>query len=326
MRRLTIVSIAACGLLAAAGCKSNTAKDAKKEPIVLLEAGAEPREALRYKFDDGAATTSTMELSVSSMASSSSAGAKVARPPGLRVVITSGPAVSQKNGITRLDVRIIKAEAVMPPGVSREVERDLNRSAALLRDVGGWVEVDDRGIVQKVEMNQAAKTPDLPIRMLMTVVNVRTSFARVILPAEPVGIGAQWEAKKDLTLYGFELEQTDRYTLAEKVGDELKLDVDIVQSAPKQTVTFKEEGVEFALQSLSMSAQGQVILNLNALEGSARAQGQSSEVVTVKTVEGTEEIELTSAFQLKMTVNYEPSKKKAAEMEEKATKTGTSQK
>ena len=104
------------------------------------------------------------------------------------------------------------------------------------------------------------------------------------------------------------------------------IQVDIVQAAPKQKVTFKEEGVEFALQSLSMSAQGQVILNLNALEGSARAQGQSSEVVTVKTVENTEKIELTSAFQLKMSVNYEPSKKKAAEMEEEATKAGTSQK
>jgi len=215
---------------------------------------------------------------------------------------------------------------VMPPGVDREVERDLNRSAALLKDVGGWIEVDDRGIVREADFNQAAKDPNVPVRMLATIVNVRTSLARVILPAEPVGLGAEWEAKKELTLYGFEIEQVDRFTLAERVGDEVKIGVEIVQTAPKQTVTFEEEGVEFALDSLTMSAQGDVILNLNALEGSARAQGQSSEALTVKTVEGAEEIEVTSAFQLKMTVSYEASKKKATEVEDTATKVGTGQK
>jgi hypothetical protein len=315
-----------CGLLIVAGCKSSTAKDAKMEPISLLEPGAEPRELLRYKLEGGTMTTSTMELSVSSMASSTSAGAEITRPPGLRVVVTSGPAVELDNGLTRFDIRIVRAEAVMPPGVDRAVERDLNRSAALLKDVGGWIEVDDRGIVREADFNQAAKNPNVPVRMLATIVNVRTSLARVILPAEPVGLGAQWEAKKELTLYGFEIEQVDRFTLAEKVGDEVKISVEIVQTAPKQTVTFEEEGVEFALDSLTMSAQGDVILNLNALEGSARAQGQSSEVLTVKTVEGAEEIEVTSAFQLKMTVNYEASKKKATEVEDTAKKVGTGQK
>jgi hypothetical protein len=315
-----------CGLLIVAGCKSSTAKDAKMEPISLLEAGAEPRELLRYKLEGGTMTTSTMELSISSMASSTSAGAEIARPPGLRVVVTSGPAVELDNGLTRFDIRIVRAEAVMPPGVDREVERDLNRSAALLKDVGGWIEVDDRGIVREADFNQAAKDPNVPVRMLATIVNVRTSLARVILPAEPVGLGAEWEAKKELTLYGFEIEQVDRFTLAERVGDEVKIGVEIVQTAPKQTVTFEEEGVEFALDSLTMSAQGDVILNLNALEGSARAQGQSSEALTVKTVEGAEEIEVTSAFQLKMTVSYEASKKKATEVEDTATKVGTGQK
>lgn len=320
----TVVVI--CGLLAAQGCKSSTAKDAKQEPILLLEPGKEPREALRYKLEDGTMTTSTMELSISSMASSTSAGAQIARPPGLRVVVSSGPAVKLESGDTRFDIRIVRAEAVMPPGVDREVERDLNRSAALLKDVGGWIEVDDRGIVRNADFNQAAKNPNVPVRMLATIVNARTSLARVILPAQPVGIGARWEARKGLTLYGFEIEQVDRYTLSQRVGDEVKLSVEIVQTAPKQVVTFEEEGVEFALDSLTMSAQGEMIVNLNALEGSARARGQSSEVLTVKTVEGTEAIEVTSAFQLKMTVSYEASKKKAADVEEAATKTGTGQK
>ena len=146
-----------------------------------------------------------------------------------------------------------------------------------------------------------------------------------MLPAEPVGIGAQWETNKELKMFGFEMTQIDRYTLTDKIGDEVKLNVDIVQSAPKQTLTFQEEGVEYALESLSMSAQGTLVLNLNAIEGSAKAMGQSTEVMTVKTVEGTEKIEINTAMQFETTVRQEASKKKAQAVEEEAMKGATGQ-
>ena len=63
-----------CGLLAFQGCKSDTAKDAKVEPVLLLEAGEEPRTQLRYMVQDGSVTTSTMELTTSSMTTTTSAG------------------------------------------------------------------------------------------------------------------------------------------------------------------------------------------------------------------------------------------------------------
>jgi hypothetical protein len=312
LRALTVV----CGLLVFQGCKSDTAKDAKVEPVLLLEAGDEPRTQLRYMVQDGSVTTSTMELTTSSMTTTTSAGAEVTKTPGLRFVVSSGPAIKLESGDARFDVRIVKAEAIIPPGADPEVESDFNRSAALLKDVGGWIEVDDRGIVQRSELNQSAQNANVPKRLLMTIVHARTSLARVILPAEPVGVGASWEARKELKVYGFEMQQVDKYTLTDKVGDEVKLNVEIVQTAPKQTLTFVEEGVEYALQSLSMSAEGNVILNLNALEGRSRIAGQSGEVLTVKTVESTEEIERNSAFQLSMEVRYEASKEKAEAIEE----------
>ena len=305
-----------CGLLAFQGCKSDTAKDAKVEPVLLLEAGEEPRTQLRYMVQDGSVTTSTMELTTSSMTTTTSAGAEIAKTPSLRFVVSSGPAIELDNGDARFDVRIVQAEAIIPPGADSEVESDFNRSAALLKDVGGWIEVDNRGIVQRSELNQSAQNANVPKRLLMTIVHARTSLARIILPAEPVGIGARWEARKELTVYGFEMQQVDKYTLTDKVGDEVKLNIEIVQTAPKQTLTFVEEGVEYALQSLSMSAEGDVILNLNALEGRSRIAGQSAEVLTVKTVESTEEIERNSAFQLSMEVRYEASKQKAEAIEE----------
>jgi hypothetical protein len=190
---------------------------------------------------------------------------------------------------------------------------DLNKSVSVLNNVGGWVEVDDRGIIQRTELNHAAKRSDIPIRLLAMIINARTSLARVILPAEPVGAGARWEARKDLVLYGFEVSQVDTYTLTEKVGDELKLNVQMQQTALPQTVTFDEEGVELAVESFKMNASGEVVANLNALEANAAASGESVGVLNVKTVDGTERVEIDRAVQVRMTVTYDLAEAEAAE-------------
>ena len=138
------------------------------------------------------------------------------------------------------------------------------------------------------------------------IINARTSLSRVVLPAQPVGPGARWEARKELVLYGFKISQVDTYTLTEKVGDELKINVSIQQTALPQSVVFDEEGIELIVDSYSMNANGQIIGNLNALESNAAASGESVGMMQVKTVSGTEPIEVDRAFQARMTVTYEP--------------------
>lgn len=308
-------SVALVALLALSGCKSESSKEAKdaksSDPVLVLEAGQEPREVLRYNIAPGTTTSSTMEYALASLATSKR-GAALAVTPGVRLHVVSGPTMQGKRGTTRFDVRIIKAEAIVPPDVDPELAQDLNRSASVLNNVGGWAEVDDRGIVKRAELNEAAKRADVPVRLLVMLINARTSLARVVLPAEAVGVGASWEARKDLVLYGFEVNQVDTYNLVSKVGNELKLGVTIRQTAPAQTVTFEDEGVEISLKSLAMEASGEVIANLSALEANAAAGGESAAVFTVTTVDGTDLIEVDRAFQVRMTVTYELPQSEAA--------------
>ncbi|MDH3625748.1 MAG: hypothetical protein OES69_16895 [Myxococcales bacterium] len=302
-RGLIVIS----ALLVVSGCskdKSNTAKDAKGDPVLVLDEGQEPRQMLRYKVAEGTTTTSNMDFGLASLATSS-AGAQLSVVPGVRLHVVSGPSIQSRRG-TRFDVRIIKAEALVPEGADPELARDLNQSASVLNNIGGWVEIDDRGIIQASELNQRAKRADVPIRLLVMIINARTSLSRVLLPAEPVGTGARWEARKDLVLYGFKVSQVDTYTLTERVGDELRMRVAIQQTAAPQTVTFDEEGIELTVKSFSMYANGEIIANLNALEANAAANGESTGMLTVRTVEGTEEVEIDRAFQVRMTVTYDP--------------------
>jgi hypothetical protein len=120
-----------------------------------------------------------------------------------------------------------------------------------------------------------------------------------------VGVGARWEAKKELVAYGFKINQSDTYTMLEKAGDTVKLNVQIQQNAPAQAITFEDEGVELSLEGLNMNATGEVVLDLRALEANAMASGEAADLMNVKTVDGSETIEIDSTFDVKMTVTYE---------------------
>jgi hypothetical protein len=290
-------------LLVLASCKkdesSATAADASADPVLLLDAGAEPRAPLRYKIADGTTTKSNMDFTIATLATTADAAA-LSVVPGVRLHIVSGPAMATDRGV-KFEVNITKAEAAVPEGIDPKVAEELRQSAAILDDVGGTVEMNDRGIMLATELNDKAKSPDLPLRLLMMIVNARTTLSRVVLPAEPVGLGARWEARKELTLYGFKVQQVDSYTLVERVGDEIKLNVTVTQNALPQTVDFPEDGVSIAVEQMVANARGEIILNLNALESDAAAAGEATDKLIVTGAEGVEKIEVNEAFEIRMT-------------------------
>ena len=299
MRSLILLS----ALLVLASCKkdgsSATAADANADPELLLEAGAEPQGPLRYKIAEGTTTKSNMDFTIATLATTSEAAA-LSVVPGVRLHIVSGPAMATDNGV-KFEVNIAKAEAAVPQGIDAKLADELRQSAAILDDVGGTVEMNDRGIMLSTELNDKAKSPDLPLRLLMMIVNARTTLSRVVLPAEPVGLGARWEARKELTLYGFKVQQVDSYTLVERVGDEIKLNVTVTQNALPQSVDFPEDGVSIAVEQMVANARGEIILNLNALESDAAAAGEATDKLTVTGPEGTEKVEVNEAFEIRMT-------------------------
>lgn len=300
VRGLILVS----ALLAWTGCKKDdssttAAKASSGDPVTLLEAGAEPLAPLRYKIAQGTTTKSNMDFTIATLATTSDAAA-LSVVPGVTLHIVSGPATVTEDG-AKFEVNITKAEAAIPQGLDPAVAADLQQSASILDDVGGIVEINNRGEVLAAELNDRAKSPDIPVRLLMMIVNARTTLSRVVLPAEPVGLGARWEARKELELYGFKVAQVDTYTLVERVGDEIKLNVTVTQNALPQTVDFPEDGLSISVEQMTANAGGEIILNLNALESDAAASGQSLDKIAVTGPDGTQKIEVDEAFEVRMT-------------------------
>ena len=298
VRGLVLVS----ALLALTGCKkdeSSTTPAPSGDPVLLLEAGTEPRAPLRYKIAEGTITKSNMDFTMATLATTDDAAA-LSVVPGVRLHIVSGPAMATDDGV-KFEVNVAKAEAAVPQGLDPEVAEELRQSAAVLDDVGGTVEMDHRGMTLGAELNDRAKSPDIPLRLLIMIVNARTTLSRVVLPAEPVGLGARWEARKEIELYGFKVEQVDSYTLVERVGDEIKLNVTVTQNALPQTVDFPEDGLAISVEEMTANANGEIILNLNALESDAAATGEAKNELTITGQDSSEKVEVSEAFEIRMT-------------------------
>ena len=298
MRGLVLVS----ALLALSGCKkSNTAADADSQDntgVRLLDKGQRPREELRYSIPPGTTTASTTTFRVSTLATSSEAAALTVLP-GLRLDIVSGPSERTDRGV-KFNVDVVKSEAVVPEGFDEEMAELLRSGAAIVGQVGGWVEVDDRGQMLAGEFNEQTKRSDVPVRLLRMIVNTRETLTRVRLPEEKVGLGARWESRREIKAYGFNVQQVNTYTLVDRAGDEIMLNVTVQQLARPQKVEFPEEGIEISVESMMAQADGQIIVDLDALESDASANGTAEDHILVKTAKGTEAIHITEEFEIQI--------------------------
>jgi hypothetical protein len=294
--------VLACALLALTGCKkSNTAADADSgdaRSVRLLDDGQEPRAELRYSIPAGTTTASTTTFRVATLATSADTAALTVLP-GLRLDMVSGPAELTERGV-KFAVDVVKSEAVVPEDFNEEMAELLRSSASIVDQVGGWVEVDNRGRMLAGEFNEQTKRSDVPIRLLRMIVNARSTLTRVLLPAEPVGLGARWESRQEVKAYGFTVQQVNTYALVDRVGDELMLDVTVQQLAVPQTIEFPEEGIEISIESMTAEANGQIILKLNALESDASASGTAEDRILVKTASGTETVHVQEEFEIQV--------------------------
>jgi len=292
----------ACALLALTGCKkSNTAADADSQDgngTRLLDKGQRPRAELRYKIPAGTTTSSTTTFRVATLATSGETAA-LSVLPGLRLDIVSGPAELTDRGV-KFPVDVVKSEALVPEDFDEEMAELLRNSAAIVDEVGGWVEVDDRGRLLAGELNEQTKRSDVPVRLLRMIVNTRETLTRVLLPAEPVGLGARWESRQEIKAYGFTVQQVNTYTLVDRVGAEAMLNVTVQQLALPQSIDFPEEGIEISVESMTGQANGQIILKLDALEADASATGAGEDRIIVKTAQGTETVNVQDEFEIQV--------------------------
>ncbi len=288
--------------VAITGCKgSSTADDARADAddgVRVLEKGDRPRTELRYNIRVGTTTTSTTTFRAATLAATPDETA-LSVLPGLRFDVVSGPAGITERGV-RFQIDVVRSEAIVPKGFDPEMAAQLRKTASVVDEIGGWIEMDDRGRMLAGQFNEQTKRSDLPLRLLRAIVNARQTLTRVRLPREKVGLGARWETHRVIDAYGFHVEQVNTYTLVDRAGDEIMLNVHVEQMAAPQTIEFPDEGLVISVESLSGSEDGQIILDLDALESDASATGQLQDHLVVKSDEGTQTVQVVEEYEIQV--------------------------
>jgi hypothetical protein len=248
----------------------------------LLEAGAEPRKALRLHPKLGDKQTLTLNIKTDmEMKMGDTPGPAMKLPAIILSLDTTIKDVSAEGDIT---YEIVLADVKLgdEEGAAPEVVAAMKSAFEGAKGLAGTGTVTDRGVNKGTKFEVPAGA-DAQVRQ--AVEQMKESFSQLTtpLPEEAVGVGAKWEAKRDMKSQGMTMQQTETYQLAAMDGDRLTLKNTIGQTAPKQKVENPAmPGVKLDLEKMSGTGSGDAVWDLGRLlPSSGGAELKSEQAMSI---------------------------------------------
>jgi hypothetical protein len=195
--------------------------------IVVVDPGQEPRRELRYAWalDHHERLESTLDLQIAA-----NEGGEPVMDMELPVSMAINARVTEVNQDGTVWVAMTYDDLVLGPlsasgadlpegdAVAAGFDEAMARVTPLLDDTRVWHLIDDRGRVIETNVQFPAGFPP-EARQQIT----QTSSSVVLLPAEPVGVGARWEATGATVTPGVSLSVTTTMELVAMDGDDITL-------------------------------------------------------------------------------------------------------
>ena len=232
-----------------------------KVEVVVRDPGQAPRRELRYTASDGEASSFGIASATRSVLILGAKAAPAAvmpetrmsgrvtladtEDPNLRVVhlATGGVTVAERPGVPAGFVEAAQARFAAFEGFSLRLDMQPHGqigAAKLEMKVGADPEIDAsvRGLAESI------------LR------------AAVVLPTEPVGLGAEWSATQSFDQMGTKVTETVTYTLTALEAEGATFDVEVTQTAPPGPFAAPglPDGSTAVLESLETSGRGELTL------------------------------------------------------------------
>ncbi len=280
----TIFAACLLAALLTAGCKKKKTQPPPPElSVTLVDPGQGPHQLLQYAIPPDTAMRSVLEIRdiEASADESTDADDAFGTLPGLHLLMQAGPTVSLPNG-ARYILRIVKAESVLPEGVTERQMAEAEQGVNALRGMRGRFDVNRQGIVVDAEVPWAQGQERIHPRVAITIGNVRSVIATIPLPREPVGIGAVWEVRRPLRIWSARVAQVTRYELTDRVDDRFRVKIDVEQKAQPQVADLNPK-LEMHVRGYEMRARGHALADLG-LPMSLEARLESSSAADIALV------------------------------------------
>lgn len=224
-RRTPIVGTVALAALLALPLPAAAQLPSDSSDVVVVDAGEEPRSALRYAWEVDQSERLQSILTVGVAATEGGQGVMEMELP---VAMTIDAAVTKVEpdgsawvALTFEEMRFGPMSLSGPEApdgdlAAAEFDAAMAAVAPLLAEVRMWQRIDDRG--QVLETN--AQFPEgFPLEAQQQIAQTTSSVA--LLPEEPVGVGARWEATGTSVNQGVAMSVTSSMDLVDRDGDEL---------------------------------------------------------------------------------------------------------
>jgi hypothetical protein len=252
----TSLLVAACGpashgkVASVADRNVEVSRPRPPSDVSVLDPGAQPRAALRYRLRQGLSESLVMDVAVQMKLAVGDLGPPVPVPT-VRVsmdlrALAGGPRAQLEGKIVKVEV---VDEPAVPPALTAALRSDLDRLAGL-----SWNAVfTDVGHLELLALPAPA---DANPQLLKTLDWIREALRVLLppLPAAPVGKNARWQARRAVTIATARIEETAIYKLA----------------APDQlAVTL---GMDAREQALSAVTPPGTVLTLTSFEGGGKGQ------------------------------------------------------
>ncbi len=231
----------------------------KKEGVRLLDAGAEPRELLRYDIPADSEASLDMIMAM-----------RMKHPQEMEI-----PAITIKMHLTDVKVdpegfqyRFSFDEPTVAkdaPDVPADRREELRRDLAPMGELGGHASLDRRGMIRDVSISELTGHPELNQFINELEQSIRTMT--MPLPEEPVGVGASWEMIETQHLNELTFQQHTKMTLRERDGGRLVIESDVSQSADTQEIPNPQlpPDAKMIVREMTGSASGVSYVDLGSL-------------------------------------------------------------
>ncbi len=252
-----------------------------KMTVKLLDPGAQPRTALRYKFQANRTEKLVMEMSMAMAMEIGDQKRPETQVPATRMTMTIDSKEVSPEGDLHYEFKLEQVEVLPNPGVDPTMANAMKQQMSRMLGLSGSATVTSRGFIKDAEIKPPPGI-DPQIRQSMDNINQSINQMSAPLPEEPVGRDARWQVTMPMETPAMKFTQIATYTLSEIQGDKVKFDITIKQSAPPQEIDTPGEapGVKMSLESFNSSGTGTVELQMTNLVPTSNINMTTTNVVS----------------------------------------------
>jgi hypothetical protein len=253
--------IASLAQPASSAAESGGGAIAAPAQVKLLEAGAEPRKALRLHPAPGDKQSVTMTTKIG-MDISAGEKQQAVKLPSMTLTLEATVKSVSANGDIAYETVISDMSAAEAPE-SGETPDAMKTAMDSIKGVKGAETMSNRGLTKSSSMKLPAASADPQVRAAFSQLLSGGLSGGIPLPEEPIGPGAKWEVKRHTKAQGISQDHTSTYELVAIEGERLTVKTTATRQAPVQKIQNPAmRGMQVEVTKLTGSGDGSMTFDL----------------------------------------------------------------